>query len=58
MQNYVTCHDLRGTLPYMAPELVANPTKVRGQKEFSAPARYFGSWDGASFELGATLIAR
>lgn len=26
--NYVTCHDLRGTLPYMAPELVANPTKV------------------------------
>jgi serine/threonine protein kinase len=28
-QTYVTCHDLRGTLPYMAPELVANPTKVR-----------------------------
>ncbi|KAL6754144.1 kinase-like domain-containing protein [Haematococcus lacustris] len=27
-QTYVTCHDLRGTLPYMAPELVANPNKV------------------------------
>mmetsp|Transcript_8943 Transcript_8943/g.22563 ORF Transcript_8943/g.22563 Transcript_8943/m.22563 type:complete len:704 (-) Transcript_8943:1762-3873(-) len=27
-QNFVTCHDLRGTLPYMAPELVANPTQV------------------------------
>mmetsp|Transcript_21014 Transcript_21014/g.46094 ORF Transcript_21014/g.46094 Transcript_21014/m.46094 type:complete len:781 (+) Transcript_21014:243-2585(+) len=27
-QSYVSCRDLRGTLPYMAPELVSNPTQV------------------------------
>lgn len=28
IQSYVTCHDLRGTLPYMAPELVKCPNQV------------------------------
>jgi len=27
-QNFVSCRDLRGTLPYMAPELVSNPNQV------------------------------
>jgi hypothetical protein len=29
IQSFVTCHDLRGTLPYMAPELVRSPSQVR-----------------------------
>lgn len=28
-QTFVSCRDLRGTLPYMAPELVSNPNQVR-----------------------------
>lgn len=27
-QTFVSCRDLRGTLPYMAPELVSNPNQV------------------------------
>eukprot|EP00955_Chlamydomonas_euryale_P009369 100385-Chlamydomonas_euryale.AAC.7 len=27
-QNFVSCRDLRGTLPYMAPELVSNPNQA------------------------------
>lgn len=27
--SFVSCRDLRGTLPYMAPELVSNPNQVR-----------------------------
>ncbi|GAX73216.1 hypothetical protein CEUSTIGMA_g669.t1 [Chlamydomonas eustigma] len=27
-QSFVSCRDLRGTLPYMAPELVSNPHRV------------------------------
>ncbi len=38
IQSYVTCHDLRGTLPYMAPELVRCPNQVS-----SWCARFFAS---------------
>lgn len=38
-QTFVSCRDLRGTLPYMAPELVSNPNQVRLKGEANSRAR-------------------
>lgn len=51
-QSHMTCHDLRGTLPYMAPELVSNPTQVRGGAGGPTPHAQQGRANGSGSLVG------